>query len=191
MRAERGRALVRGRLRNVALELNSGAVSLDAILARSNRPKRIRVRRLVPVGDVLRRVCERCLEPRARRDFPADERPNHNAPTRDSDFCVCCLQEAREAEAVRRLVHGDVSAWAAYRISTEGLILEPWSSRSTCGHCGRGMPQTSAYTWACRRGTGAGVCEGLTLPHVHSVCRLCAYEGLFDKPNSTPKRRIG
>lgn len=185
-----GRSPVRRRLRDLALELTADPPQLHAVLARSDPKSRSRPRGPRP-RDGVRLTCERCLEPRERRDFPRDER-SQNARFRDGAALVCtsCLREAREVEAVRRTLEGAVDAWATSRIATEGLVLAPWSSAARCPHCAIPMPQTSAYTWGCRYASGAGVCQGLREPHVHARCKACGYEALYDRPEGAGKRRI-
>lgn len=185
------RGSYRRRLRDVAESLNVGSTDLNALMARAEAYVGPGARRTRGPKDAARFTCERCLEPRAARDFPPDER-NKQTIFHDGEarVCVPCLREAREVEAVRRVAYGDVSAWAAARIAADGLILAPWSGEARCPHCAEPSPQTSAYTHGCRHGWGAGVCEGLTTPHVHSWCRVCNYEAIFDVPQGDGRRRI-
>ena len=189
MSVPKARAAYRRRLRRVADEVNHVPGTLDAILARVMAPKEPRR----PVRPPVRpegRTCVRCLEERPASAFPPDDRPDGDERMRDPGWCVSCLSEARDVERVRRLDQHDLDAWAACRIAGGGLVLEPWGHLASCAHCGVRLPQSPAYVWACRHGWGAGVCDGLLYPHVHAVCRWCAYEGIYDTPEGDGKRRI-
>ena len=185
------RATYRRRLRDVAADFNQ-TDDLDAVLARitakahapNKRVPRGRRRKDAP------RVCPRCREEKVPWLFPPDERADRDEVMRDPGWCVSCLQEAREVERVRRLDQKDLGAWAGGRVAGAGQILEPWTSRAACAHCGVRVPQSSAYVWSCRRGWGAGVCEGLGRAHVHGVCRWCGYEGIYDTVRGDGRRRI-
>lgn len=181
------RGSYRRRLREVAESLNVGSTDLNALLARADSYTGPTPRRTRGAKDTLRLVCERCLEPRPVKEFPPDDLEENADRAR---VCVPCLREAREVEAVRRLVYGDVGAWATARLASDGLILAPWGEGVLCPHCAQPSPQTSAYTWACRHGWEAGVCQGLFFPHVHSVCRTCGYEAMYDEPEGSGERRI-
>lgn len=188
----KARSNYRRRLQNLADDLNGGVTDLDELLRRAEAPKRAgRVPRRALQPTEKRQVCNRCLEPRPLREFPPDERhPNDRRGEDGLLVCLPCLHEAREVEAVRRLVYGDVGAWAARRLADEGLLLAPWGEEARCPHCSEPSPQTPAYTWACRHGWQAGVCQGLLRPHVHSICKVCGYEALYDEPEGTGERRI-
>ena len=49
-----------------------------------------------------------------------------------------------------------------------------------CSHCER--PLQSPDVWTCHRGYPAGICEGITRPHVHCKCIACSWEELYEVP---------
>lgn len=145
-------------------------------------PARPAPARRAPGGRVL---CDRCLEPREREEFPAPGvRRGDVAGVRVRSLRVCrsCLREAVASEEARLRLE----AWDERRSKAVGLDLERWAPGVACRHCGRTILAVSPYAWACRRGCDAGVCEGIRAPHVHAACRACAYENLF---RLEPRRR--
>lgn len=128
--------------------------------------------------------------PPPERDRPAPRRRRPAYRRRSCEFCGIRISsksrpDVRYCRRCRTSIEdGHVEILFArdqWDTEEETPLPELSSIPASCPRASCRSSITSPYVWTCRRGSWAGICEGIKDAHFHAVCPCCGYEQLVTR----------